>query len=536
MIDPGLLTKLLAALTPAQVELLVSAFAGSASTARRVKVVETLLRQSGPVWRGEIGQWVADLLGVEQLVPDAYSRWRPLVHDSMAFVASHISDRRLAPKIVEQLELPPRTTIEERLVILIAKTPGLQKLGQVLARTRRLTPSLRRELQKLENGIADMDASEVRGILDRQLGAVLRAYRVETAANLLSEGSVSAVLEFTWYNPSSGRRERGVFKVIKPHVPLCYAEDLSLLQQLAEFLASREYGFASRDVAEMLDEVRLLLQHEVDFRREQVTLAEVARVYPREGSHAPRPIPALCTDCVTAMTAEYGVKVTDAFRQAPLWRRRVASQIVEALIAGPIFSDQDDALFHADPHAGNLLYDEDRQELIVLDWALTGRLNREERRQVVRLMIAMTFRDAHGVRTAIHALNRGAEAFQPWHTAVIDSVVDRFFDELPHACSLNAIDAMRLLDTIGLEGVRFPPELVLIRKVLFTLDGVLHDIAGGDVRIDAVVARDFLARLLKGLGRLPSPFTLADYLAMQASAWYYGTGFWAWEARRPLRT
>ena len=164
----------------------------------------------------------------------------------MAFVASRISDARLAPKIVQQIELPSDTPAEVRLGLLIAKTPGLQKLGQVLARSRRLSPSLRKELQKLENGIADVNAGEVRSIILQQLDRCIDAYRVEMASEILSEASVSAIIEFTWLNPSTGKREEGVFKVMKPHVPACYAEDLWLLQQLAADLASRDREYHVR--------------------------------------------------------------------------------------------------------------------------------------------------------------------------------------------------------------------------------------------------------------------------------------------------
>jgi ubiquinone biosynthesis protein len=323
---------------------------------------------------------------------------------------------------------------------------------------------------------------------------------------------------------------------MKPHVPACYAEDLWLLQQLAEHLSSggREYEFASKDVIETLDEVRLLLEREVDFRREQATLAEVGRVYNRPGAHAPNPIPELCADTITAMSLERGVKVTEAHRLHPLWRRRAATKIVEALIADPILSSDDDAVFHADPHAGNLLYDEAKNELIVLDWALTGRLSRDERRHLARLIIMMTFRDSSGVRAAIHALSRSAGGAGPETAEAIDRCVDRFFGGLPHACSLGALDAMRLLDRIGLEGVRFPGSLVLIRKVLFTLDGVLRDVAGQDVRLDAVVAREFFARWFKQFGWLPAPFKLSDLLAVERSALFYISGLWSWTAKPAL--
>jgi hypothetical protein len=112
--------------------------------------------------------------------------------------------------------------------------------------------------------------------------------------------------------------------------------------------------------------------------------------------------------------------------------------------------------------------------------------------------------------------------------------VDRFFGGLPHACSLGALDAMRLLDRIGLEGVRFPGSLVLIRKVLFTLDGVLRDVAGQDVRLDAVVAREFFARWFKQFGWLPAPFKLSDLLAVERSALFYISGLWSWTAKPAL--
>src|SRR5262249_49306383 len=128
-----------------------------------------------------------------------------------------------APKVVEQMEMPATTSAEMRLLRLIAKVPGLQKIGQVLARNRRLPAPLRKALSELENGIADVSADEIRAIVARELGDRMKTYRVQLAETILSEASVSAVLRFTWRNPAGGRRERGVFKVLKPHIPDCFA-------------------------------------------------------------------------------------------------------------------------------------------------------------------------------------------------------------------------------------------------------------------------------------------------------------------------
>jgi ubiquinone biosynthesis protein len=333
-------------------------------------------------------------------------------------------------------------------------------------------------------------------------------------------------MRFTWCHPGR-EREEGVFKVMKPHVPACFAEDMKLLQRLGEYLTgkSRKYGFAVRQVKETLEEVRLLLEHELDFAREQATLGEAARMYRSSfGIRVPRLIPPLCAAGITAMSAEAGVKVTEAFPRSPVRRERIAEQIIEALIAVPFFSWEDAAVFHADPHAGNLLYDEPNRELVVLDWALAERLDRESRRQLVLLALMTMLRHRDGVCAAIEALSRRDP--QPGRAAVIRAHVEQLFERFRGSKSPGVLDAMMLLDQIALEGVRFPAALFLFRKVLFTLEGVLHDVAGHEVRIDQVILREFLARAVASLGLFHAPLRRGDFVTIQREALYYPVRRW----------
>jgi ubiquinone biosynthesis protein len=492
--------------------------------AARIAAVEAALQSpQGAYWRSETGQWIGRLVPVEILVPDAAARWRPLVRDAFQFLFERLSDRRLATKVVEQFELSADTAPEQRLLRLINKMPGLQKVGQVLARNRRLAPRLRRALSELENGMSDVTPEEVRGLVEKRLGKRLEAYAVELDPAILSEASVSAVVRFTWNHPGR-ERQQGVFKVLKPYVPECFGEDMRLLQDLGEFLTSpqRGYGFAIHDVKEMLAEVLLLLDHELDFPREQATLAEAARMYRASiGIRVPRLIAPLSTRDITAMSAEAGVKVTDAFPRSPIRRARVAEQLIEALVAVPFFSREEEAIFHADPHAGNLLYDETNRELVVLDWALAERLSLEARRQLVLLSVMMTLRNPAGVHRAIRDLSLHADPRNHARLGVIDSCVTRFFDEMPPDASPGTMDAMRLLDRIALEGVHFPPPLFLFRKIVLTLDGVLYDIAGPAVRIDKVIAREFLTRYAASLGLFHAPLAWKDLAAIQWNALTY---------------
>ncbi len=511
-------------------ELQATLFSKEANLSKRISAVEALLRSdAGHLLRNEMSRWITHLLPAEALVPEIYAQWRPLVRDAMVFVVSRLSDARLAPKLVEQISLSLHTAPEVRLLRLVAKMPALQKLGQVLARNRHLHPSLRDALSELENGISDVKTEEISAIIVEELGAQLETYAAKVEPAIFSEASVSAVLRFTWRNPRTRRRERGVFKVLKPHIPACFAEDLELLQQLTEFLATKhcEYGFAARVLPDTFDEVRRLLQHEVDFVREQATLVEAYRLYQAvPGVRVPRLIQPLCTSKITAITEENGVKVTDAVARMPEERRRrVAEQLIEALIALPMFAAPGHAMFHADPHAGNLLYDTRTGELVILDWALTERLSREQQRHLALLFLAVSLRDPLNVSKQVQALSL-RRASDERNVRLIRDCVTGFFAQLPATRLSGSVDAMRLLELLTLQGVRFPAPLIMLRKVLFTLDGILHEIAGSSVSLDFVLAHHLMQRWTADSRTFGSPLSLTDWMAVQSSALFYGSRLW----------
>src|ERR1035441_3200102 len=135
-----------AGIDPGPLALWASVIAGADSAGRIATVEAALKSQRGPYWRGEIGRWIGRLVPVEILVPESARRWRPLVRDPFQFLFERLSDRRLATKVVQQFELSADTPPEQRLLRLVNKMQGLQKVGQVLARNRRLAPKLRRAI------------------------------------------------------------------------------------------------------------------------------------------------------------------------------------------------------------------------------------------------------------------------------------------------------------------------------------------------------------------------------------------------------
>src|SRR5437879_4598460 len=210
MLDASAIAAGFRQLAPDQLRAALQSFLPKGTTAERISAIEAGLRSPAEQSvRDAMARWIVDEIGpVEALVPEAYIKWRPPVRDAMMFVVAHLSPARLAPKLLEQIELPAATSAEVRLLRLIAKVPGLQKLGQVIARNQHLHPALRNALAKLENGIRDVQPEDMRALIQSTLGTRVKTFAVEVSSTILKEASVSAVVRFTWRNPETGRRER----------------------------------------------------------------------------------------------------------------------------------------------------------------------------------------------------------------------------------------------------------------------------------------------------------------------------------------
>ena len=84
----------------------------SGTRSERVAAIEAVLRGvAGQAMRDTMAEWVVDgIVPVSRLVPEAYVNWRPPVRDAMMFVVARLSPARLAPKLLEQFELPESTS------------------------------------------------------------------------------------------------------------------------------------------------------------------------------------------------------------------------------------------------------------------------------------------------------------------------------------------------------------------------------------------------------------------------------------------
>ena len=258
-----------------------------------------------------------------------------------------------------------------------------------MARDRRLALELRLQLQRLESLPPTTPIATIEQTLSSEIGSLEKA-GVVLHPPALAEASVAVVLPFTCAAASrDGLPPRGVFKVLKPGIEERLARELSLLEDVGSLLDDRcaAFGIPPLEYREVFEQVREKLGTEVDLGGEQRHLNEAADTYAAEPEVLiPKLFPGLCTARVTAMERVDGHKVTEPGKHDAWDRRRLAELIVEALVAGPIWSEAPCATFHADPHAGNLFVTPDRR-LAILDWSLTGALGEDERVAITQIVM-----------------------------------------------------------------------------------------------------------------------------------------------------
>jgi ubiquinone biosynthesis protein len=444
-----------------------------------------------------VWDWLGGESTIEQVVPDAYAAYRRPIAAALRFFVENLPAARAESILGKQLSLDPSTGAAQRLMILARACPVLHKLGQVLARDRRLDPGLRVQLQRLESMDPRVPTDVLQDQIEQELGPLERlGLTLEPAA--LAEASVAVVVPFQYRDraAASAGAGRGVFKVIKPGVEEQLGQDLALLEDLGAFLDERcaRLGIPPLDYQDVFAEVRALLGQEVHLDGEQRNLAAARAAYADLESlvHIPCLLP-WSTPRVTAMERIDGWKVTEDEATTRTDRSLLGRRIVEALIAHPLWSAAPSGLFHADPHAGNLLVTPSGR-LAILDWSLAGTLEATRRQAVAQVMLGALTLDARPILGALRELGERAV-----DGPALKAVVVRHLHRIRRGTWPGFQWLKDLLDeAVQTARLRVGADLMMFRRMLLMVEGVVADVAMGTGRdLDTSLTVSFVSRLAR---------------------------------------
>ena len=437
--------------------------------------------------------------------------WVPIVHDALLNFLDHLPEDRLLEKLVNLACLPPGSPRGEYLVQFVDKTPSLQKLGQMLARNPGVPPDLRTALQQLENSIHTMPRNELVQFIIQDVGKdLIEKHRVTFAERVLAEASVGAVIRATLVLPGTSAPQEVVCKVIKPYVLTYLPQDLAIIDELAVYFTEQHdfYEMGSTPLVPMFRDIRNALADEIKIPEEQHNLLRAREYYRNQRKILVPELFPLSTPHATFMEYVSGEKISAAFPGHAEKRATMARRFSDALTFEVIFSPKAEALFHGDPHAGNVFHvlndAQDPYRIALLDWGLCSTLDRAERLNLVQLMLGVQLGDAKRLRNNIAALLQNGLPKSPEQLRGIDGVIHQALSTRPQRSSFEVVE--ELLKGLIKEGHATKFNLNLFIKAQITIAGILEELDPTlkqdeylQQRVRGLIKREFPKRLLNTL-------------------------------------
>ena len=287
----------------------------------------------------------------------------------------------------------------ERLTATLAELgPTFIKLAQVFAARADILPepylsaigTLTDQVPPLPQGVAER---VVREELGRDVAQLFDRFETEP----LAAASLGQV-----HRASYAGREV-VVKVLRPGVEELVAEDLDVSFRILFLLTLLFPNHHTRAITAIVSEFSKRIRDELDFREE----ARNAGMLRRNFQNEPRVVvPEVVAELVTrrVLVLEYleGTRI-DRLHERLATGELDLQRLVETVVDAYIKMMLEDGVFHADPHAGNLLVDP-QGRLVLLDFGMVLQVERETRRRLVETVLAAARQDVDGVINGFYEL------------------------------------------------------------------------------------------------------------------------------------
>jgi ubiquinone biosynthesis protein len=354
---------------------------------------------------------------------------------------------------------------------------GLEKLGPIFVKFGQLLstrhdlipPDLVEELSKLQDRVPPFAAARARELVEKAFGkpidAVFARFDVEPVA--------SASIAQVHFAQLLDGREVAV-KVLRPGMLSVIDQDLALMRTLARWVERLSADGKRLKPREVVAEFDNHLHDELDLVREAANAAQLRRnMQPLHLVMIPEMVWDLCTQHVIVMQRMNGVPISQKKRlqEAGVDLKKLARDGVTIFFT-QVFRD---GFFHADMHPGNIQVSLDAATFgryIALDFGIVGTLTESDKEYLAHNFLAFFQRDYKRV-AELHV----ESGWVPPNTRLgelegaIRAVCEPQFDRPLKDISLGQI-LLRLFQTSRRFHVEIQPQLVLLQKTLFNIEGL----------------------------------------------------------------
>ncbi|GAB4289416.1 MAG: AarF/UbiB family protein [Myxococcota bacterium] len=379
---------------------------------------------------------------------------------------SFIAESSLAglSKMAGAEEVAQKSAAERFKLMLEELGPIYIKFGQLLStRPDILPPDFIKSLTELQEEVSPLLWNDIEAELETHLPQKPSEIFDYIVPEPLATASVSQV-----HRARLKTGEEVVVKIRRPEIDEIIRADLDILRGVAKLLKRTIVEVSRHDPESWVDEFAQALNKELDLLNE----VRAIEAFSANGSETgqlvvPKVYREFSSSRIIVMEYLKGVSVLQVEDKDE--RKRIA-RIIVAEAYKQVFVD---GYFHADPHPGNIRYLEDGR-VGMIDFGLVGRLSPRMRELIIRLTMAVAFRDADSVAKIVYSAGVSKERIGL--SALSRDINEVFGSTLGK--SLQEIDAERvalqLMNIISKHGVTLPRDLALLGKAGVNIEGVIR--------------------------------------------------------------
>lgn len=321
------------------------------------------------------------------------------------------------------------------------------------------------ELEKLQDRVPPFSTEEAKAIVERELGDSIDSTFIHFTDQPEAAASLAQV-----HRAILPTGIPVAVKIKRPGIDSQIDADIRIMHNLAAFVDHNTNYFSVITARELVEEFEHQMRKELDFTREFLNIRKFAADFAKDSTvRVPEAYPEYNTRDLLVMEYIHGQKVSDVIASRdPRFDKKLLNRRNADFIMNQLFIN---GFFHADPHPGNFMVLEGNV-ISYIDFGMAYSLRPYELEHLNYMMIGLSRLDPLLVSRSLLHIGQAEgkvneEAFESQVHDYIEEHLDKPMEFIDVSRSL--IDLLQLIIRFG---IRIPPRLVYVAKVLGTLQTV----------------------------------------------------------------
>ncbi|MGM0753993.1 MAG: ABC1 kinase family protein [Bacillota bacterium] len=356
----------------------------------------------------------------------------------------------------------------------------LIKVGQLLSIREDLLPKeFINQIQDLVDHVPPSPWEEIEKVLEREWDGSVTTKVQAIDQEAVASASIGEVYKATLFDGT-----QAAVKVQRPEIPSLVKTDfrsLAIIIWFARYFAPVPKGFI--DFKMLYKELKQVIEQELDFSKEMNTgISFKQRFRDHPNVKIPAMYPELCTDKVLVMEWVDGFRLNDrkAFESYGLDGQKLAKELFRLFLPQWL----EPGVFHADPHAGNILLQPDGT-FVLLDYGMIGEISKRDSTHFQDLLEGILLKN---FRKAAEALAQLGFLLPDASPKTIEPVLKEFVTlDMEEFKQMDLISVKKEInDMVKSLPIQVPTRFIFLGRSFATIEGLVHTLSPDEETLDVV--------------------------------------------------